>query len=167
MRLNWSLVGPRGTEVTDLHGVGSRLQLQPDPELVAGDYTGGRRRGDHTASYAFRLLDVTSATQITPARRYRRRSTPGNETDVYQFNAQAGDRFCFDQLSLSGGTVYWRLIDPNGRQFFLTSFNNVDVQTLPLTAPIRCWSKATTSMPARSAIRSTWMRFRCPRRSRS
>src|SRR5262249_22017933 len=63
--------------------------------------------------------------------------SPANETDLYSFNAQAGDRFYFDFLSVTAGsTATWRLLDPFGNTVFgPTALTNGDVglTTLPLT----------------------------------
>src|SRR5262249_10779327 len=56
---------------------------------------------------------------------------PAIETKLYQFNANAGDLFYFDQLSQSSGTLYWRLIDPYGQQVWQNGFSSVGTQALP------------------------------------
>src|SRR3546814_9496195 len=38
----------------------------------------------------------------------------GRLTDLYSFDAVAGERFFLDRRSLSGGSVCWRLIGPDG-----------------------------------------------------
>src|SRR3546814_20878534 len=38
----------------------------------------------------------------------------GRLTDLYSFDAVAGERFFLDRRSLSGGSVSWRLIGPDG-----------------------------------------------------
>ncbi len=136
--LTWYLYGPLGNVVSNrsLSGSdggqfgGGNLLLA----LVAGDYTlivDGS--GDGTASYSFRLLDLSTATAITPGTPVSTNLTPGNETDLYKFDVVAGEQFYFDRLSQSGGTIYWRLIDPFGRQHFYSGFDDVDVQTLGYT----------------------------------
>ena len=42
----------------------------------------------------------------------------GAATDIYRFNAAAGDRLFFDAQSSQSG-IYWRLVDPYDRQIFL------------------------------------------------
>ncbi len=106
--LTWYLYGPLGNVVSNrsLSGSdggqfgGGNLLLA----LVAGDYTlivDGS--GDGTASYSFRLLDLSTATTITPGTPVSANLTPGNETDLYKFNVVAGEQFYFDRISQSGG----------------------------------------------------------------
>src|SRR5262249_1587155 len=67
--------------------------------------------------------------------------SPGNATSLYKFNANAGDPFFFDQQSVSGGSVSWRLIDPYGQQRWFnqyfstnsTTFSDVPTAALPFT----------------------------------
>ncbi len=130
--LNWSLSGPLG-------GVTSRAFNTSDNsggilDLVAGSYTlqvdGG---GAATGSYQFRLLDLANAEQVTPGTPVSASLDPGTETDLYKLDAQAGDQFYFNQQSLSGGSVDWRLFDPFDRQVFNSGFSDVDTQTLGFT----------------------------------
>ena len=46
---------------------------------------------------------------------------------------QPGDAFNFDQLSLSGGSAYWRLLDPYGHQVWSQNFSDVATLALPLS----------------------------------
>ncbi|MGH2400957.1 MAG: LamG domain-containing protein, partial [bacterium] len=62
--------------------------------------------------------------------------TPSRETDLYRFEAVAGERFYFDAQRATGNTdaIYWRLVDPYGKVVFdRTSFNS-DVGLLTLEA---------------------------------
>ena len=69
--------------------------------------------GDHTAGYSFRLLDLASATAITPGTPINAMLSPGNETHMMQFNAVEGDAFYVDSLNVSGiPNAYWRIIGP-------------------------------------------------------
>src|SRR5205814_8903062 len=58
--------------------------------------------GDTTAAYSFRLLDLAAAAPITPGTVVSGTLEPGNETDVYRFEAAAGDRVFFDLQARSG-----------------------------------------------------------------
>src|SRR5262249_2343278 len=140
--LAWTLVGPRGTEVSqrgfansDSGNIGS-----PNPvlNLLAGNYTlmvGPSQQGsaDHTGSYSFRLSDLASATAISPSTVVSGTLNPGNSTNAYQFSASSGDLFYFDMLSGGGGNQTWRLIDPNGQQVWYQNLLSVPNQTLGLT----------------------------------
>ncbi|WP_301102649.1 CARDB domain-containing protein, partial [Propionivibrio sp.] len=118
--LTWTLSGPRGVVVSGRpfdrsdsydFGVGA-----PIANLVAGDYTltvagTGNAQGD----YRFRLSDLTQATAIEPGTEVSGELASGNATALYKFTASALDRYYFDALDLSGGEVYWRLLDPYGQ----------------------------------------------------
>src|SRR5947207_8324215 len=52
--------------------------------------------GDATGAYQFRLLDLASATALTPGTPVNGTLDPATETDLYRFTAAAGDQFFFD-----------------------------------------------------------------------
>ena len=129
----WSLSGPRGQVVSD------RSLRNSDSadgssifDLAAGDYVlTVDANDDVTGAFAFRLLDLAAATALTPGTEVSGTLDPAAETDVFSFEAVAGDRFDFDRLTLSGSTPYWRLLDPFGREVFgPSSFNDVTGQSL-------------------------------------
>jgi hypothetical protein len=115
--INWSLTGPRGAEVnarafssSDAENVGSPLLT-----LLAGNYTlSVQANGDRTGAYGFRLLDLSKAQPITPGVPVTATlpANLGNETDLYSFTANAGQRLYLN--AISGGNIYWRLVDPFG-----------------------------------------------------
>ena len=71
---------------------------------MAGQYTLiVDANGDTTPSFAFRLLDLSNATTITPGTAVSGSLTPARETDVYKFDATAGQRFYFNDTINSGG----------------------------------------------------------------
>src|SRR5438045_9731999 len=98
--LNWSLVGPRGAVISGRSFTASdsaHLGGNPAFNLLAGDYTlyiDGYR--ETTGPYSFRLMDVGLATVVVPGTAVTGQLNPGNETDIYKFNATAADRFYFD-----------------------------------------------------------------------
>lgn len=117
--LTWSLDGPAGRvdgrsfSNTD----GYSYAGNPAYELSAGKYTlTVDGSGDATGAYALRAIDASTAADLTPGVAVAGTLDGGNKTAVYRFNANAGDKFYFDGISASGGTVYWRLVDPFGRQ---------------------------------------------------
>ncbi|HSC14402.1 MAG TPA: hypothetical protein VLI71_04755, partial [Gammaproteobacteria bacterium] len=127
----WSLAGPRGFEVDEALFEGSEFAV----DLVPGEYTlavGGF--DSEVGPYSFRLLDLSTATELTPGSPVAAALDPANEANVYQFDANAGDRFFFEVLSQSGGAAQWSLLDPYGRPVFgPTPLANVDVTTLEFT----------------------------------
>ncbi|OYY60760.1 MAG: hypothetical protein B7Y51_11290, partial [Burkholderiales bacterium 28-67-8] len=106
----------------------------PVLDLMAGDYTLTiDAAADTTGSFAFRLLDLASATPITPGTATTGSLSPGNETDLYKFSAAAGDSFYFDaQLFSATSDGLWRLYGPAGNVVFANyGFADQDVLTLP------------------------------------
>jgi len=118
--LRWSLEGPGGMvvdsrvyndsdadDVTDGNAV---LELRP------GDYTlSVFGYGNATGAYQFVLRDLANGTSITPGTPVSGQLNPANETDVYRFDAVAGERYTFDVISNAGATAgRWRLVDPFG-----------------------------------------------------
>src|SRR5712691_7980192 len=138
--LTWTLSGPRGAVVNARSftasdsfefGAGS-----PVLDLVAGDYTLMiDAPGDQTAPYAFHLYDLSQATPYTPGTVTDGVLSPARESDLYQFQATAGDRYYFDAQRFSGGDIFWRLVNPFGKLVFdRTNFtSDVGIVTLELT----------------------------------
>ena len=135
---NWQLEGPRGLEVSrpiyaDSADFGATAAIEL---VVPGTYrmriTGA---GSTTGNYAFRLLDLTTASAITPGTVVSGTANPANSTQLYQFNATAGERYFFDRTANSDGSTHWRLLDPYGRPVWgPTSLNSdIDVTALSLT----------------------------------
>jgi hypothetical protein len=122
------VVGPTGFQSSDGSQGGEVLSLD------AGTYTlRVDANGEHTGDYQFRLLNLTNAdpidfgTQLTGTL-----ENAGRETDLFQFNADAGTELFFDAQQLGGGTAYWQLVDPDGATVFgPTSFDtNSDLSRL-------------------------------------
>src|SRR5262249_13075417 len=68
----------------------------------------------------FRLSDLATATPIMPGTPVSGTLDPGISTQLYQFNAVAGQSYYFASLA-AGGSVFandWRLIDPFGNALF-------------------------------------------------
>ncbi len=140
----WSLVGPRGTEISDRSIYNSESHelggANPVLELpLAGRYQIQiRANGNTTGAYSFRMQDIADGTVITTGTVVTSQLDPSNETDVYRFDAVAGDRLFFDRLTQSPANsdwITWRLIDPHGQQVWgpINFSNDVDVTTLTRT----------------------------------
>jgi len=125
------VVSSRDFSNSDATGLSGNLLM----DLAAGDYTliiDGVN--DMTGAYGFRLLDLSqSAVSLTPGAPVSATLSPGNETDIYRFNATAGDSYFFDYLSKGSGTVYWRLLDPFGAVVFDSKSFTADQGPLTLS----------------------------------
>jgi hypothetical protein len=87
--------------------------------LPAGDYVltiDGAT--DATGPYSFRMVDLNTAAPLTLGTQVNGQLNPGNETDLYKFTVNAGDRFQFNVQGSSGGSLQWRLVDPFGGNVF-------------------------------------------------
>jgi RHS repeat-associated protein len=135
--LKWTLAGPAGTAV-NARGFADAETNSPVLSLPAGDYSLTVHGGlDIAGTYAFRLADLSSATQFTPGTPVSGNLSPGNESDLYAFAAAAGDRFFFDVVARTGQGARWRLIDPFGSVIFNDSFDSAAnlVDTLSIAQP--------------------------------
>lgn len=123
VEVEWNLDGPRGRVIDRLALDRSDGRSNTDAaavlELIPGDYQLTiDTDGDQTFPYSFRLLDLESATPIGLGEEVSGQLSPGNETDLFQFDAAAGDAMFFDFLTVGSGDVEWRLADPLGRILF-------------------------------------------------
>ncbi|TAK56497.1 MAG: hypothetical protein EPO25_00385, partial [Gammaproteobacteria bacterium] len=134
--LNWSLAGPTGTVVaqrsfaeSDSANGWSGFDLPPGNYRVTV--------WGAASAYSFRLLDLDAGQQLSPGTPVSDTLSPANATNIYRFDAEAGQRFYFDVTERSGGTVYWRLLDPAGGTVFsprnMGSSSDIDALTLERT----------------------------------
>lgn len=136
--IQWSLLGPRGAEVTDRAFSASdassgtaflNLPAAGTYQLIV------RGTGRTTGAYAFRLLDVANATPLTLGAAASGVLQPGNATQLYGITVAAGDRLAFDSISVAGGSATWRLIDPYGRDAIGSNNLATDRGAFLLTTP--------------------------------
>ncbi len=121
--IDWTLTGPQGAVVTNRSfnsSDGSSDSATPVLDLSAGTYSVAINAvADATGSYSFRLINADQATAIVPGTAVTGTLNPANQTNVYQFTANAGDPFYFGVNSVTGSTpVYWHLVDPLGNTVF-------------------------------------------------
>ncbi|MHC5540868.1 beta strand repeat-containing protein, partial [Singulisphaera rosea] len=125
--LSWYLSGPQGTV---LGGGAFSYDDQSLGLLPAGSYTltvpGG---GDYTGGYTFNLLNLATATAITPGTSVSGTLNPANSTNLYQFSGTAGSTIflqntAFSTTDPSGFGGVWSLLDPFGYQVFNSSIGN-------------------------------------------
>src|SRR6266571_3683056 len=158
--LTWTLSGPRGAVVNARSftasdsfefGAGS-----PVLDLVAGDYTLMiDAPGDQTAPYAFHLFDLSQATAYTPGTVTDGVLSPARETDLYRFEATAGERYYFDAQRFTGGDIFWRLVNPFGKLVFdRTNFtSDVGIVTLELTGAYTLLIEGPVGMTGQTSYR--------------
>ncbi|HKX60718.1 MAG TPA: hypothetical protein VJS65_02725, partial [Verrucomicrobiae bacterium] len=124
-----SLISPRGNVFvgrgfSSWDAAFAPLSLEPGAYTLSIDAT-----GDQTGGFQFRLFDLATASPLTPGTVVGSTLNPPGETDVYRFNAVAGDRFFFDWISRTGiPNAFWRLFDPHGNRIF-GAFLNSDAGT--------------------------------------
>ncbi|MFT3856666.1 MAG: LEPR-XLL domain-containing protein [Aquabacterium sp.] len=137
---SWSLDGPLGRLVNE-----RSIQYSDSRNLQGFDgYSADRSRSDRVVytlgpghytvtmdtandgvgKFAFRLLDLASATDITPGTVVNDTLAPGSSTRAYAFDVSAGERIAFDRISATNTDLQWRLIGPTGEQIFSTYFGN-------------------------------------------
>ncbi|QNM95072.1 CARDB domain-containing protein [Chitinimonas koreensis] len=116
----WTLVGPRGTEVSSRYFQNSDAAYgYPVLALPAGDYALTVRGADNqwnysgNGAYTFRLLDGAALPALTLGQQTAFTRTPANSTVGYRVEAEAGSALLLNSAS-GGGT--WRLVDPFGRE---------------------------------------------------
>jgi hypothetical protein len=131
--LNWSLAGPQGEEVANRSFTGSDSSglgnASPQLNLKAGEYTltvDGAT--DTTGSYAFRLIDLQKAQTLADGESVTGELALGSETTAYRFSGTAGERYFLDRLSVSGGSVYWRVLDPWGKPLTGSTSMSSDIE---------------------------------------
>ncbi|MFZ4411399.1 MAG: hypothetical protein ACOYOH_28945, partial [Paracraurococcus sp.] len=110
---SYTIRGPEGEVAAgpsygDSYFAGQADALRLDGGTYVVSISGG------SGTYAFRLLDLSSASPLTPGIVASGRLDPATSTDLYSFTAAAGDRFVFDALSVTAES-HWRLFDPDGR----------------------------------------------------
>jgi len=134
--LFWSLRGPRGEvvslrpfDLTDAHNFAT-----PTAAFVPGDYQLDITASVSSADYSFRLFDLASATSISVGTPFMGMLDPPNGTDLYKFDAVAGEALFFDVLQASDvNNSLYRLVDPFGG-VLLTSDDLRDFEAPPLPA---------------------------------
>ena len=91
----------------------------PAQALLAGNYQliiDGN--GNSTGAYSFCVRDLPTATALAFATQVTTTLSPSTETDLYKFNAVAGDRFTFDSSTANPLNAQWRLLNPQGQTVF-------------------------------------------------
>ena len=130
----WTLTGPTGTVASRRFAQSDGYDFNGNPllDLAAGTYTlSVTADNGGTGAFSFRLLDAGAATAITPGTPVSGSINPNSETDIYKLDGHAGDRLFFDEQAYSGGSLYWRLIDPFGNVAFQQGFGDTGTITLP------------------------------------
>jgi len=132
--LRWTLRGPRGVEVDSrsFTSTDSIDSATSNLDLVVGDYqlnifsnTGASK------PFGFTLHNFADAQSVTPGTPFTGELTNPTETDLYQFNANAGDRFLIDVVSTNAaGNKEFKVIDGYGNVVADSSSSLKDVDNL-------------------------------------
>ncbi len=121
-QIDWTLQGPTGTVVSHRSFSASDATLPRDQAvlgLVPGTYTlTVAAQGATTGAYDFQLLDLANATPVVPGQTVDGQLNPGDATNLYRFQAVAGQTLFFDSHALSPQSTNWRVIGPEGTTVF-------------------------------------------------
>ena len=120
--IDWTLQGPTGTlvsdrsfEYTDANQVNGPVAIS----VPAGQYTlTVSGQNNVTGAYDFQILDLANSTPITVGQSVAGQLNPADSTQLYQFNATAGDQLFFDSHTLNAQSTTWRVIGPDGNLIF-------------------------------------------------
>ena len=135
----WTLRGPSGLVVNARAFTSSDANSRTDValDLAKGDYELTiDANGATTGDYDLRLLDLSQASNIALGTLLNSTLNPGNSTVMFNFEAEAGQRYFFDHLSVSGSSFNrpnWRLIDPVGKDVFRFTSTTDREEVLSLT----------------------------------
>src|SRR5690606_10641650 len=103
--ISWTLTGPAG-QIDSRTFQRSDSTWRTDSTAIfalAGDYVlTVDATGDVTGDYAFRLLDLASASALTLDAPTTGQLDPADSTHLYKFTGAAGDRMFFDSRSNTG-----------------------------------------------------------------
>ncbi|WP_459554670.1 cadherin repeat domain-containing protein [Lacunimicrobium album] len=133
----WEVQGPNGTPYGSVTGSSNGSGFTYFDSMfyapIAGEYTLTVSGSGDSATYSFRLLDVSSASPITPGTAFSGTLDPAGMSHLFSFNATAGDEF-FIQTSNSANPQNgsWNLINPLGQLINSSSLGS-NASTDPLT----------------------------------
>ena len=116
--IEWRLTGPAGT-VTSWYfdGTSSYGESETDLTLTPGSYTITiDSYGDHTGTFAFRLLDMDAAPIFAYGETVLASLASGYDAGLHAFDVQAGDRLFFDSHWQGAGSPSWQVVAPSGER---------------------------------------------------
>ena len=113
--VQWKLDGPNGEVFNQNMNYGN--PRESIGLFRAGDYILTIYSNSYgTEDFNFQVLNVAATTAITPGTVVNGTLSPGNQIQLYQFDAIAGGSYSFK--SLQNISAYWRLFDPDGQEVF-------------------------------------------------
>jgi hypothetical protein len=121
--VSWWLDGPQGQVFSSqMYYPYSGAPRDSMRMLGAGDYVLTVSNGVSVpVNFKFRALDTAGATVLAPDTTINGTLTPGNTTNLYRFDATAGESYCFKTLQSIG--AYWRLIDSAGQEIYNANYS--------------------------------------------
>ena len=133
--IGWSLEGPWGTVAQrQFNNSDSFDYAQPVYPLVPGSYQLRVSSNTLVGPYSFRVLDLATAAPVVPGVPFDGELTTSSQTNLYRFDALAGEQFFFDVLEASDTqNSLYRLIDPYGQTVF-TSTRMLDTAAVRIPA---------------------------------
>ena len=113
---NWTLTKADGTKVVERRRFDqsdSNSINDPILDLSAGEYLLKIDGGDVITDYSFKLSNLNQASSLVLGTQIQDSFESGKKTDLFKFDAEAGERFFFDYQQLTGsayGSTYaqWR-----------------------------------------------------------
>jgi hypothetical protein len=132
-RINARLVAPSGAAVWEFD---QSSDFGPFYLIETGSYTlvlDGM--GDNTGDYHFRLIDLASATPLSPGIAASGQLASQNQTRVYRFDGAAGQWIKLDSIAATSNTATWRLVSPAGNRDLVSAniTTGLDTVQLPVT----------------------------------
>lgn len=131
--LSWKLDGPSGqvtnrtfAQTDSYYSTSAAFELAPGKYQITVD-----AQNDVLGAYALRIIDADAAVSLTPGVDVSNTLDGGNKTAVYRFSGTAGDKLYF-KPGAANSNIYWRLVDPFGRQEGGVNYLGNDLDTFAL-----------------------------------
>ena len=130
--ISWSLSGPTGA-VSSHNFYFTDNQNNAPLELTPGKYTlTVDGSADTVGLFGLRLIDAAAAVDLSLGQTTTGQLLRGNDSAVYRFTANAGEKFFYTNVSSGYYNAQWRLVDPYGRPEGGSNWTNGDAGPITL-----------------------------------